>query len=289
MRNAIAVVFVMGILAAGVDTPAAAEKEGLPLNIMSFNIRLSPAADGPDSWEYRKFMVLDMLHHYDADIVATQETMIDQAEFIDRHMDAYHWFGVGRNKDGGSEHMAIFYKPDVVRPIESGNLWLSETPDVPGSRSWDSSLPRMVTWARFQYLPTDTQFYVYNTHFDHRGSRAREESARLIAEWVNERAADTPVIVLGDFNARGEDSEPWRILTEDADLLDAWLTADETKGPVTTWSAFGPPDPDSDRRIDWILYRGPIHAHLCETVLYNQEGRYPSDHYPVFARLTLHP
>ena len=273
----------MGILA---GAPLAGG-EDFDLSVMAFNIRYGTADDGPNSWHYREAMVADMLRQYDADIIGAQETLDFQADYLVDVLPEYRWFGVGRDGDGFGEHCAILYKKDVVRPVKIGNFWLSETPEIPGSVSWDSALTRMVTWARFQHLETGRFFVVYNTHFDHRGAEARTESARLIRAHIAEQPEDLPVIVLGDFNAAAEDSEPWDVLVDETHLEDAWLTATETAGPPMTWSAFGPPPEEGHRRIDWILTDGYSDVHLCETVLYNQQGRYPSDHYPVYAEITV--
>ena len=279
-----------GVLVAGLGAVPVAhgEEDAIDLDVMSFNIRFGTADDGPDSWPYRKAMVADMIIQYMPDIIGTQETLEFQADYLEKVLPEYRWFGVGRQADLMDEHTAFLYNHETVRPVKIGNFWLSETPHVPGSQSWDSALPRMVTWARFYHLDSQEMVTVYNTHFDHRGQEAREESSALIRDRVEEHAEDESVIVLGDFNAQAEEDRPWEILVEESRLDDAWLTAVETEGPEGTWSAFAPPEPDS-RRIDWILVDRHFNVDLCETVLYNQDGRYPSDHYPVYARLQWRP
>jgi len=95
-----------------------------------------------------------------------------------------------------------------------------------------------------------------------------------------------PAIVTGDFNSAAEQSEAYTILTG-VGLRDAWAVAAERTGPAVTWSGFKAPEPGPGRRIDWILLRGPIMARTCETVTFNRKGRYPSDHFPVAAGLTI--
>lgn len=260
----------------------------IPLKVMSFNVRYGTALDGPNAWPLRRDLLVETIRKYDPDILGTQETLEFQAEYMAENLSGYRWIGVGRDADGGGEFTAILYKHKVLLPIESGNYWLSEDPGMPGSVSWDSSLTRMVTWIKFRHRETGTFFHYANTHFDHRGEEARQQSARLMLERIAALPQDLPVIVTGDFNAHAERSEPYRIFIEGG-MSDAWTTAEHREGPVTTWSAFKAPDPDSKQRIDWILYRGPFSVEHCETVTYNDEGRYPSDHYPVFARMTLKP
>ncbi|MCY3846821.1 MAG: endonuclease/exonuclease/phosphatase family protein, partial [Acidobacteria bacterium] len=98
--------------------------------------------------------------------------------------------------------------------------------------------------------------------------------------------AGSPVIVTGDFNAIAEVSETWHEATAHG-LQDAWLAAAERRGPARTSSDFRPPERANEGRIDWILVGGPIGVRSVETVIDHEGGRYPSDHYPVMARLEL--
>ena len=66
-------------------------------------------------------------------------------------------------------------------------------------------------------------------------------------------------------------------------LSDAWIETARKSGPETTSSRWR--GNTVGRRIDWILYRGNLKTLEAETVTHNLDGRYPSDHYPVFAKL----
>ena len=94
------------------------------------------------------------------------------------------------------------------------------------------------------------------------------------------------MIVTGDFNAPAESAAAWKILDEGG-LKDVWRTAPERVGPEIKFGDFKPPQLDRKERIDWILVQGPLRASRCETVLFNKDGRYPSDHFPVCAKLSL--
>jgi endonuclease/exonuclease/phosphatase family metal-dependent hydrolase len=255
-----------------------------PLTVMSFNVRYATAFDGPNSWPHRKDVLAAVIRRCAPDLIGTQECLEPQAEFIAQALPDYRWIGIGREADGKGEMAAVFYKKDVLSPIETGNFWLSETPDVPGSTSWKSSCTRMVTWARFRHIKADRFLFFFNTHFDHASEHARQESARVLLERIGALPSDATVIVTGDFNAAAEDSAPWRTLTAGG-LADAWVTAGERIGPEVTFGGFRPPQMDRRERIDWVLTRGPIKSARCETVVYNQQGRYPSDHFPVVANL----
>jgi endonuclease/exonuclease/phosphatase family metal-dependent hydrolase len=256
------------------------------LRVMSFNIRYGTANDGDNAWDRRKELVAETIRTYEPVLVGLQECLGFQAEYLVEQLPEYKWFGVGREADGSGERMAVLYRPDVLNPLETGNLWLCKTPNVPGSSSWNSACNRMVTWGKFYRHADGRMVYFFNTHFDHRSEEARRGAAGVLAEQVNRIAGDEQVIVTGDFNARAEASVPWQTVV-DAGFRDAWLEADAQEGPSVTWSGFKAPKEETDRRIDWILTRGALDVRQCETVAFNRDGRYPSDHFPVFAEIVF--
>jgi len=251
---------------------------------MTFNIRFGTASDGENAWEHRRDFLVDTIREAGPDLIGTQECLDFQADYIVEKLPEYGAVALGREADGGGEMTAVLYRKSAMVPIETAHYWLSETPGLPGSKSWDSSLPRIVTRVKFFHVAGGRPFVVYNTHFDHRGEIARQESARLLLQLM---ATETlPVIVLGDFNALAPDSEPWRILAAGG-LRDAWQIADMTTGPANTWNGFKQPKPDDERRIDWIMVSEGVQVAHCTTIDQARDGRFPSDHFPVVARLSL--
>lgn len=256
------------------------------LKAMTFNIRLGTALDGPNAWPHRKDILVNCIRSRDPDLIGLQECYAFQAEYIASQLPEYRWIGVGRDADGTGEMTAVFYRHRTIMPLESGHFWLSEQPESPGSVSWDSSLTRMVTWLYCYYPETRSRFYFYNTHLDHRGREARRQSIDVIAEHTRRVPEAVPLVLVGDFNAVAGESPPYERALE-LGLRDAWTEAETREGPTVTFSSFAPPDLTQDARIDWILVRGPVRVAHCETVTYHEDGRYPSDHYPVFAVLHL--
>ena len=279
LNRALAVILVACALV--LLSPASASAQ-FTLPVMTFNVRYGTADDGPNSWDLRRDLVVETIRSREPHVLGLQECLKFQADFIAASLSEYDHFGVGREADGGGERMEVFYRPDIVIPLESGSFWLSETPEVPGSRSWKSANVRMATWARFHRVGSREQFLFLNTHLDHRSEEARVEASKLLALWAKKAPKALPVIITGDFNATAEQSLPWETLT--ATLQDSWVAAAERAGPPVTWSAFRAPSAEV-RRIDWILTSPGISVSFCETVTYNSDGRYPSDHFPVFARL----
>lgn len=250
---------------------------------MSFNVRYPASGDGPNRWELRQDTVVRTIRHKNPDLMGTQELFYIQGQYIVENLPEYEWFGNSRRGNREDEHMGVFYKRSKLRVIESGNFWLSTTPEIAGSQAWSATLPRMVTWALFEIKVSGKRFYFYNTHFHHtaEGAQARLNSARLIADRISNLPKDIPLILTGDFNTAAPDSEPYKILA--TPLSDAWATAVRKIGPQGTNSGFRGGAGRS--RIDWIMYRGPFTVPEAETVAYNEDGRYPSDHYPVLAVL----
>jgi hypothetical protein len=160
------------------------------IKVMTFNVRYGTAPDGANAWHQRKDLVVDVIRQYDPDVVGTQECLDFQADYIVQAFPDYRWFGVGREADGRGEFMAVLYKPRVLSPIDSGNFWLSETPDVPGSSSWNSACNHMVTWARFYHIESKQFFYFYNTHLDHKSEPVRQGGATVLAGKLAGLAAD---------------------------------------------------------------------------------------------------
>ncbi len=258
----------------------------LDVTVMSFNIRYGTADDGADSWPHRREMVVETIREAAPDVVGLQECLDFQADYIVENLAGYAWFGLGREADGTGEMTAIVYRTDRLLPIATNHYWLSESPEIPGSKSWDSSLTRIVSRVAFFHVTEKKRFVFYNTHFDHRGKVARQESARLLVTYMKNESL--PVVLTGDFNAQGGTSAPWQILM-DGGFLDAWEAADVQKGPSNTWNGFKMPARGAERRIDWIVVSPGVTVSSCTTLDHHQEGRYPSDHFPVVAHLRLPP
>jgi endonuclease/exonuclease/phosphatase family metal-dependent hydrolase len=176
--------------------------------------------------------------------------------------------------------MGVFYRKDRLKVIDSGNYWLSESPNEAGSIAWNMSLPRMVTWAEFQDLKSGKRFHYVNTHFAHRreDDEARTRSASLIADRLRKLPASTTIVMTGDFNTDAG-SDPYRTLSEV--LSDTYTAVAKPAGPTGTFHGFS--GKARTARIDWILFRGALSPVSIETLTDNDNGRYPSDHFPVLA------
>ncbi|HHT26933.1 MAG TPA: endonuclease/exonuclease/phosphatase family protein [Firmicutes bacterium] len=260
---------------------------GVPLSIVSFNVRYPNSRDGANAWPNRKDIAVRALQDMAPDVFGLQEAYYEQILYIHQHMPDYAWFGRDRYGVHTNEHMAIFYDTTKLRLDEQGDFWLSDTPDVPMSMTWGNSLPRMATWGLFTCLSGGKRFYVLNTHLHHTADadNIRSRSADLIAERVSALSPHVPVILIGDLNT-SDLSEAYRILTNPvADLFrDTRSIAATLSGPSATYHGFRGV---GINRIDYILVRGAVTVKEYTVNTFNEDGRYPSDHFPVWVRLEL--
>jgi endonuclease/exonuclease/phosphatase family metal-dependent hydrolase len=263
------------------------------IRVMTFNIRLNTPADSSNAWPFRKEIAASMIRFHKADLAGLQEALPEQVKDLENLLPAYDWFGVGRD-DGADrgEFSCIFYRKARFQKIDGNTFWLSETPEQPG-KGWDAACPRIVTWVKIQDMISGKRLYHFNTHFDHRGEKAREESAALLLRQINQLAAGQAVIVTGDFNCTPA-SLPYKIITgEGAEKTGIKLRDSKTisknghHGPTTTWSGFTSAYWPDAQPIDHIFIGDGITVLLHGTLSDTFDSRFPSDHLPVLAEIVL--
>ncbi len=259
------------------------------LRVMSFNLRYGTAHDGENHWANRKEFVSETVAQFAPDLLGTQETLAFQKDFLAGKMPTYTSIGVGRDRgDDQGEMTALFFKTDRFELLDQGHFWLSESPAVPGSMSWDTSLTRMCSWIKLLDKQSESKrpILFMNTHFDHRGSEARTQSARLMRQKSIELGVGCDVVMTGDFNA-GVGSDPYQALFSDPPVATAFVDSYAAKRPAdepgeATFSGFKS-STVSGARIDWIALRGSWEVLQTAIVRTSIAGRTPSDHFPVTA------
>jgi endonuclease/exonuclease/phosphatase family metal-dependent hydrolase len=259
------------------------------LNVMTFNIRLNIAVDSLNAWPYRKGKVASQILFHDVHVLGVQEALHDQMMDLKERLTRFKYTGVGRD-DGktAGEYSAIFYDTTRLKLLQTETFWLSQTPTVPGSKSWDAAITRIVTWAKFRDLKTKKLFFVFNTHFDHIGKIARAESAKIILKKVKEVAGNNPVIVTGDFNTPPSD-EPYKLITDTNNperLTDTKnISMAPHYGPTGTFNAFKDKETSNDP-IDYIFIKNKVKVLKHATLSQTWQGRFSSDHFPVLATVS---
>ncbi len=260
------------------------------LNVMTFNIRLNIASDSLNAWPYRKDKCASQILFYQINLLGVQEALHDQMIDLKARLPQFKYVGGGRDdgKEKG-EYSAIFYDTTRLQLLQTQMFWLSETPQIPGSKSWDAAITRMVTWARFRDRKTKKIFYAFNTHFDHMGKVARRESAKIVLNKVKEIAGSVPVIFTGDFNSEPLD-EPIQIITDKSNPLHLIDTKEVTQsphyGPTGTFNAFQSKE-RNDLPIDYIFIKGKWKVMKHATISESWMGRFASDHFAVMSVVRL--
>ena len=282
-----------GILAASLSShPAAQTTPREPLTVMSFNIRYGTAKDGENHWTARREMLFDVIREQDADLVGLQEALASQIDEIVAAVPIYAVVGVGRDDAArAGEFSAILFRKDRLRVAEAGTFWFSDTPSVPGSKSWGNNVTRISTWARF--VDRDGRgFYHFNLHLDHESQPSRERSTVLLKQRIDERSgAKEPVVVTGDFNV-GERNPALVALvgTGPGDAAAAFVDTFRVRHPgdttVGTFTAFKFGATGGDK-IDYVLVPPGTDVLGADIVRASRNERYPSDHFPVVAKVRL--
>jgi endonuclease/exonuclease/phosphatase family metal-dependent hydrolase len=257
---------------------------------MTFNIRYDGPRDELNPWRIRRDPVARTIAFFKTDIAGLQETLVSQIEDLEQRLPGYSWTGVGRDdgKDEG-EFCPLFYLNDRFRLLDHSTFWLSETPETPGIRGWDAACARIVTWAHFEDGWSGTDFFVFNTHFDHLGRKARAASAVLLLARIEEIAGSSQVIVTGDFNCTEEDP-PYRTLTGEHETSALSDTRDLSQlppyGSSFSFNGFSS-EIRSPYPIDHIFLRFDTQVIRWGILSSIWDGRFVSDHFPVLAEIQL--
>ena len=288
-----------------------------PFRIATFNIRLAgasverPADKPPNSWTCRVDRVCALITKRGFDLVGLQEAQANQIDDMLARLGAS-WTYVGVGRDDGKrsgEFSCIFYRKDRFEVRKSGTFWLSETPEVSGSKSWKTVCTRVCTWADMKDLKTGKTFVTFNTHLDHVSKDARHNGMKLILERMARYAQGRPVFLTGDMNATPDKCPvdvavlqadfnragpkdphaaggPYAVAT--ANLRDSFdISRTPHTGPVKTFSGFKYVERPEGQPIDYIFVSAGIHVLSHATLDDSENQLYPSDHFPVVADVMI--
>ena len=253
------------------------------IELMTYNIKYANENDGENSWSHRKDWITDQIQFYKPDILGVQEAVKSQLDHFTENIDNYKVLGEGRDGDDKGEFSAILFKNEKFDVLESDTFWLSKTPDTI-SKGWDAAYNRVCTYGLFQKKEIGEKFYVFNTHFDHVGEKARLESSRLIIEKIkNLNKNDLPVFLMGDFNLE-PDKEGIQIILDH--LKDSKEEAEFSFGPSGTFNGYNFLEPVT-RRIDYIFVNEEVEVKKYAVLSDSRDLKYPSDHLPVLVIVKL--
>ena len=269
---------------------ASCNSKPINLNVMSFNIRYDNPDDSLNNWQYRKDVAAKTIKNQNADIVGTQEVLVNQLNDLKSRLPEYNAIGVGR-EDGieKGEYSAILYKKDRFKEIKSGYFWLSETPEVAGSKGWDGACERIATWAILEDISSKKQLFFINTHLDHVGKIARQEGVTLLLSRANALANGLPIIMTGDFNATPE-SDVIKHVTDvnsPEHLIHSKDIAVEKSGTDWTFHGFGKVPMERREFIDYVFVSKGIKVAKHSVLPEKLDDIFISDHSVVVAQIEI--
>jgi endonuclease/exonuclease/phosphatase family metal-dependent hydrolase len=286
---------------------------------MTFNVRFDSDEKGVPRWARRRARVLEIIRQSDADLISLQEPDASQWADICGSLAGYSPFGVFDDGSGNVEPHGGLFRTNRFDCRDAGVFWLSETPSVPRSVSWETDWePRAAGWTRILDRTIDRELVFAGTHFD-TSARAWLPSARVLHRELEAIAQGAPTIIAGDFNCAAG-SEAHRYLLARGGFRDVWYEAGHGDAGMLTFHGFTgrrnlPADSAARRdwvraitgeieafahyvdhvrvhenyRIDWILVRGALVGVRAEIDYDTGHGTPASDHYPVIGRLEWMP
>ena len=268
------------------------------LRVATLNLRYGSADDRANSWRNRSDLLVRVVREIDPDILATQEGLSFQLEELDAALPQMGRFGLGRyhgvaverpHEAYSGEHCAIYYRRPRFELVHANTMWLSDTPEVPGSLGWGAGLARIVTHGHVRESRSGRELSLINTHF-HWGEEVTRRSTDILCDLLADVPESSPVVLTGDFNLPPSSPEHERLTTVGLSggrrLLDACAAASGCDEGVGTFHAFtGVPE----NRIDWILVSSDLQVADARVVRDEKGGRYPSDHFPVVADVASRP
>lgn len=272
---------VIGIVESRPDTTVVQgfeQKAEGSLRIMSFNIRCTNV--GTDSWEDRIGIVSQTMLESEADSIGVQEATPEwMATLKNTVSEKYAYVGVGRDDgDNEGEYSAVFYLKDKYDVVKSGTFWLSKTPETP-SMGWDAACKRICTWVHLKDKESGEEYVHMNSHFDHIGIAARENSVKMILEKAK-TFTDLPVVFTADMNVK-EGSDNYNQFTQSDYFYDTKHLAPDTMDYCTYHDT--KPQKHKDDVIDYVMVNNKFEALSYKVVTEGVDGRYVSDHFPIYS------
>jgi endonuclease/exonuclease/phosphatase family metal-dependent hydrolase len=256
------------------------------VKVITLNVRYDNPEDSINAWPNRITLFCRFISQEKPDILGLQEVLWNQYALMDSVLKGYTSVGVGRD-DGarGGEMNPVFFRKERFDLVRTLTFWLSDTPDVPGSKGWGASLPRIVTWLELVDKINHEHFYFFNTHFAHDSDSARIMSSKILLKEVGKIADGFPFIVTGDFNMLPY-STGYSILTGPDEsvpvLADSYfVTEKKPVGPSYTYNGFS--DKPGTGRVDYIFVRNGMRVLNHSTSDLKENEVFISDHWPVSA------
>lgn len=253
------------------------------LRVMTYNIRYANNNAG-EEWILRRDNVAEMIRFHNPAIFGLQEALDEQVEYILKELSDYQVVGVGRDDGKSKGEFSPLFISNRFTVEDFGTFWLSETPDVP-SIGWDASYKRVATWAIVKHRISRKLIFIINTHLDHQGILAREQSSELLMKKIKAYSDKLPIILTGDFNF-SQKSKCYHIIQNSGLVLDSQFVAENNYGTNDTFNGFNNND-DLIEKIDFIFVSNQVEVIHHAIIGDKFNNKYPSDHMPVIIDFSL--
>lgn len=249
------------------------EKNEGAVRIISFNVRCKDDLYG--SVENRSKLIVSAINQYAPDSFGVQEATQEWIDILNENLgDKYGCVSQMRNDASNSEASAVFYLKDKYELLDSGTIWLSDTPEKYESKFLLSSFPRIATWATLRSKENGKTYTHINTHFDHVFEFVREKQAKVLCNKIAELAKDgNPVFCTGDFNT-DEGAKAYKVMT--GHMTDSKYVA-ITSDTGATYTNYGRADAGNPP-IDFVFVPQGTRVDTYKIIDEKIGGMYLSDH-----------
>lgn len=257
----------------------------MKLCLISANIRFDNPADGINAWSHRRTILAETLLKHSPDIIATQEGRFDQLKDFEILLNDFEMVDQHRSWIKERMYPTFFLRKSTFEFLKGEDLWLSETPDIAGSKSFGSAFPRLMTWIKIQPKNAKSNFLVINTHLDHIKTETRTSQIQVLSREIKRIWDKSSIlVVMGDFNASPESEVREALMNEFPGLQDSWKIYNSAE--ESSHHAFNGLCPEGNR-IDWIMIDKKISVEQCFLDKEPVNGKFPSDHFPVVCHIRI--
>ena len=254
--------------------------------VATINVRVPTTSDSLNHWNNRKELVSTFVQQHQYDVVCMQEVSAGQLKYLSKELVEYDYVGNENKIVGGEEYLPIFFRKDFFSCVEKGTFWLSDTPDVPGSKGWGGRHVRRATWIKLKCLKDGSVFCVINTHLDHVSIEANQRGMELIKHRMKNIAAEVPLVLCGDMNCVTTSKTYYEALNNEFLMYDAYQVAKQRMGVFYSYHAFGKTEVSRRSMIDFIFVTNQFDVLKVDIPKeYQSKGVYLTDHCPVIATL----
>ncbi len=249
------------------------------IKIITCNIRFDNPHDKGQLWSVRKYILAQIIHEESPLILATQEGREPQLRELSEILPHYNLIDNHRSWIPERMYPCFFVRNNLkLEILKSYDIWLSETPHLAGSSSFNSEFPRLATFMIMKIKGQEV--LIINTHLDHKCETTRSKQMEVLISQIK-REASLPIVLCGDFNSP-PDGEVRAILNKELNLIDPWITLN--KEEKSSYHHFDPLNTEG-KRIDWILHSPDFKCNQIYFSNKQKDNTFPSDHYPVIAKL----